>query len=259
MSILLIAVIAVLVIFGIIGYVKGLLGVLFNIFSWIFIVFFVIVTNPYIYSFLVENTSWANTISSSAKSYIDGKIEGTVNTSMQNVMPNSSSEVPNTNDIEKFLSDNGITLPKSLSSDVVNDVSDSIKESTNGVVEDAKNQAVQIKDSVVTGVTNTVASYILKGIACLIAFVIAKIICWIVYAIVKYVQELPIIHGACSWIGMILGVIKGLFITWIFMFIVSITTATSFGQYFLPMIQKSTFLTFLYENNLLITLFYYFF
>ena len=256
MSILLIAVIALIVIFAIIGYVKGLLGVLFNIFSWIFIAFFVIVTNPYIYTFIVQNTGWAGSISNSAKTYVDSTIDKTVGSTIGNVPSNSSAS---TNDIEDFLSKNGITLPEVLSSDVVSDVTNSLKDTTNGAISDASNQVTQVKDSIVTGVADTVASYIIKGISCLIAFVIAKIICWIVYAIIKHVQDMPIIHGVCSWIGMFLGVIKGLFITWLFMFIVSITTATSFGQYFMPMIEKSTFLTYLYENNLLITLFYYFF
>lgn len=258
MSILLVAVIAVIVIFAIIGYVKGLLGVLFNIFSWIFIAFFVIVTNPYIYSFIVANTNWASSISSSAKTYVDSTIEKTVGSS-GNAISNSTINNANEGSIEKFLSDNGITLPDTLSSDVISDVTDSIKDSAGGVISDASNQVSQVKNNIVTGVADTVASYIIRGVACLIAFVIAKIICWIVYAIIKYVQDIPVIHGVCSWIGMLLGAVKGFFITWLFMFIVSITAQTAFGQYFIPMIEKSAFLTFLYENNLLITLFYYFF
>ena len=258
MSILLIAVIAVIVIFAIIGYVKGLLGVLFNIFSWIFIAFFVIVSNPYIYAFIVQNTGWANTISGSAKTYVDSTIEKAVGSS-GNAVSNANINDVNEGSIEKFLAENGITLPDSLSTDVVSDVSSSIKDSANGIIGDASNQVTQLKDNVVNGVADTVTSYILRGVACLIAFVIAKIICWIVYAIIKHLQDLPIIHGVTSWIGMLLGVVKGFFITWLFLFIVSITASTSFGQYFIPMIEKSSFLTYLYENNLLITLFYYFF
>ena len=79
------------------------------------------------------------------------------------------------------------------------------------------------------------------------------------YAIIKYVQDLPVVKGVTSWLGLILGLVKGLLVTWLFMFIVSITTATSFGQYFIPMIEENVFLRFLYENNMLITAFHYFF
>ncbi|MCR4611293.1 MAG: CvpA family protein [Lachnospiraceae bacterium] len=254
MSVLLFVVIGVIVLFAILGYRKGLLGILFNIFSWIFIALFVIIVNPYIYNFIVQQTSWQNTISSTTSNYVNGvaeKITGSASGSTQSEGDNSVTS----GDIEGFLSQYGVTVPKDLLNDITNEISNGVDGATNAV----SDQVNQVKNSVVSGITNTVTSYILRGLACLIAFVIAKIICMIVYAIVRYLQDAPVIHGICSWIGMVLGAVKGLFITWLFMFVVSLTAATKFGQFFLPMIEKSQFLTFLYENNLIIYLFYYFF
>lgn len=176
-----------MIICAIIGYRKGLLGVLYNLLSWIFIAAFVIVLSPYINDYIVNSTSWSQSISDIIRDYIS-QHEGV-----------------------SFLA---------TGSDLV----------------------------------STVTGYILRGISCLIALIIAKIICRLVYSIIKHVQDVPIIHGICSWIGMVLGLCKGVIITWIFMFIVSITQLTQFGQYFIPMIDKSQLLTFLYNNNLAVTL-----
>lgn len=257
MNILLIAVIIVFVIFGIIGYRRGLLGVLFNLFSWIFIALFVVVVNPFIYSFIMDNTSWKNTISSSAQTYVDSTIERAVGSAPSSISPGNGT--PQASDVENAISQYGITLPKAMASEVVSDITNSIKNATGSVTEEVSNQTNQIKNNIVASVGNTLATYIIRGISCLIAFVIAKVICWIVYAIIKRIQSLPVIRGVTSWIGFLLGLVKGLLITWLFMFIVSITTGTSFGQYFLPMIEGNSFLLYLYQNNMLVTLFHYFF
>ena len=253
MNILFIAVIIVFIIFGIIGYVKGLFGVLFNLFSWIFIALFVVVVNPFIYTFIVDNTSWKTSITTSVQTYVDGTIDNATSSLGGNTSPNNGS--PQASDVENAMSQYGITLPKAITKDVVSDVMDGV----NGTVSSIGDQATQFKNNIVSSVSNTIATYIIRGLACLIAFVIAKIICWIVYAIIKYVQDLPVVKGVTSWLGLILGLVKGLLVTWLFMFIVSITTATSFGQYFIPMIEENVFLRFLYENNMLITAFHYFF
>ena len=131
MNILFIAVIIVLIIFGIIGYVRGLFGALFNLFSWIFIALFVIVVNPFIYNFIVDNTGWKATISDSAQTYIDGTIERTVGSAGTNISPNNGT--PQSGDVENALSQYGITLPNSVSQEVVSDVMDSVNNTVSGV------------------------------------------------------------------------------------------------------------------------------
>lgn len=254
MSVLLIAIIIVIVIFAIIGYRNGLLGILFNIFSWIFVVLFVIIVNPYIYDYIVQNTSWQSSISSSARSFVDGEVERTVGSTDISNTPVGGGDVK-PSEVNDTLSQYGITVPKEMLSDITSDVGNAISSTVN----DASNSVTQVKNNVVNGIAETVSSYIIRGVACLIAFLIAKIICWIVYAIIKFAQDAPVVHGVTSFLGMIFGIIKGLFVTWVFFFLVSVTATTKFGQFFLPMITKSQILTFLYENNLVVWLFYYFF
>ncbi len=253
MSILLIAVIIVLVVSAIIGYCRGLLGILFNIFSWVFIAFFVIVMNPYIYDFLVDNTNWQTSIASSTKSFVSDKL----NEALPGESSGAVSDMGNVNstELDDTLSRYGVKLPSSMTDELAG----GIRESVGSVSQSITSGTSAVKESISTGVSETVAKYVMRGIACLIAFVIAKLICIIVMIIIKCLQDAPVVHGITSAIGALVGVVKGLFITWLFMYIVSLTATTSFGAYFIPMINKSRFLTFLNDNNLIVALINYFF
>ena len=256
MSVLLIAVIAVIIIFAIIGYRRGLLGILFNVFSWIFIALFVLLVNPYIYNFIATHTTWQTTISESTSSFVDDKISELAPNAIGSgkLAANDLGNV-NSSDLTDGLSEYGVTLPGNLVEQLVT----SIRSSANEVSSNVTQQATTLKNNVVHGISDTISTYIIRGIACLIAFLIAKIICLVVYTIIRIVQDVPVVHGATSFIGMILGAFKGLLITWLFMYIVSITLTTSFGAFFMPMIAKSTFLSFLYNNNLIEIIIMYFF
>ena len=220
MNILLIAVIAVVILFTIIGYRKGLLGILFNIFSWIFIAFFVYAMNPYILDFINEHTTWQASIEAQWGSVLTDKFSQIGDSLLEGRFLENGDSL-----LGGRLLENGDSLLGGLVSQLGSDISSSV--------------------------SSYISSYIMKGISCLIAFLIAKIICWIVYAIIKALQKVPVLHGVASVIGALLGAVKGVLITWLFMYIVTLAAATSFGTACLQLISDSSVLTFLYDNNII--------
>lgn len=256
MNILFIILLAVLVVCAVFGYRKGLLGIVYKALSWIFIVIFVIALNPWIYSFIVNKTS--------LQSYLDEKIGSYIYKEVVPEVPlfsfdgdtdkvvEDNKEEDKTNAIQDFLTSKGIALPDSLASDFVDGVSSSVDGIMNTVTESANKQVEEMEIRVVNSISNTVSSYIIKGIAFFVAFVLAKIICFIVGKLVKGLQKIPVLHGIFSWLGLLVGVIEGMLIVWLFMYIVSLCASTGFGEMCLSQIKDSTILLYLYQHNLIV-------
>lgn len=232
MNILLIVLAVVLLVFAVIGFRRGLLGIVFNLISWIFILVFVMVMNPLIYSFLIEKTSLKTTLDNKVSTYVNREVEtraGNVLSDASISLTKDSADLANVS--PEMLSEYGISIPESISQTVLDDI-------------------VNTKDKVVVGISSTISTYIIKGISFLIAFLLGKLICFIALKLIKALQEIPILHGICSWLGMTIGLIKGMLLIWLFMYLVSITQMTSFGQFFIAQIESSKVLTFVYQNNL---------
>lgn len=66
---------------------------------------------------------------------------------------------------------------------------------------------------------------------------------------VDLIAKLPILHGINQLAGAVLGGVQGLLLVWLFFLIVRICADASWSQMFLPQIQESLWLRFLYENN----------
>ncbi len=232
MNILLIVLAVVLLVFAVIGFRRGLLGIVFNLISWIFILVFVMVMNPLIYSFLIEKTSLKTTLDNKVSTYVNREVEtraGNVLSDASISLTKDSADLANVS--PEMLSEYGISIPESISQTVLDDI-------------------VNTKDKVVVGISSTISTYIIKGISFLIAFLLGKLICFVALKLIKALQEIPILHGICSWLGMTIGLIKGMLLIWLFMYLVSITQMTSFGQFFIAQIESSKVLTFVYQNNL---------
>ena len=70
------------------------------------------------------------------------------------------------------------------------------------------------------------------------------------------VTKLPVIEVIDMVLAMVLGAVRGLLWVWVLMIIISFFGATAIGSIMLKQIGESMILTFLYENNLIIHLFF---
>lgn len=102
-----------------------------------------------------------------------------------------------------------------------------------------------------------VATYISRMIiylmAFLVTFIIVLIIVKAVAVAIDIIGELPVLGFFNRLAGAIVGAGSGLLIVWIAFLILTLVYTTPLGQVAFGMIQESEFLTFLYENNLLLS------
>ncbi len=102
-----------------------------------------------------------------------------------------------------------------------------------------------------------VASYIARMILKVVAFLITFILVWILVralmAAVDLLGELPVLGLINHVGGAIAGAAAALVIVWLLFLVVTLLYSNTAGQACFEMIEKSSILTFLYENNILIT------
>ena len=101
------------------------------------------------------------------------------------------------------------------------------------------------------------ASYIARMILKVVAFLVTFILVWILVralmAAVDLIGELPILGFFNHLGGAVVGAAAALLIVWLLFLIITLLYNNAIGQSCFEMIEKSSILTFLYDNNILIT------
>lgn len=90
------------------------------------------------------------------------------------------------------------------------------------------------------------------AITYLITFVGAWIILKIVTIILDHLTKLPVIHQLNSFAGAVIGFLIGMIIVWVGGLIVTAFASAEWGRQALAMIQQSSILSFLYNNNIFV-------
>ena len=103
-----------------------------------------------------------------------------------------------------------------------------------------------------------VIGYLCKLIVGCISFVVLFIVVWILLHILMGVLDiftrLPIIHGLNQIFGAVLGLTEGLVFVWIGFVVLGCFSSTETGRQILAMIRNTGWLSFLYKNNILLSL-----
>jgi uncharacterized membrane protein required for colicin V production len=85
-------------------------------------------------------------------------------------------------------------------------------------------------------------------VAVYLVFIILK---WILLRTSDIISKIPVIKGINRILGAAIGTAEALIITWIFFFIIIMFLGNEFGGKLLSGVQKSVFLTYLFNQNLL--------
>lgn len=231
MNWLLIGVLAVIVICVMYGYWKGFIRILFSLISIVILMAFVTISTPYIGKFLEENTSLQATIEEKCLEHIKSSAE-------KNMEDNLEEHAA---DRQKMLEDAGIQLPS-------------------GIWENLLDSGIGAADKALeeSGMYQTLASsmshFIINGIASLTAFIIGVVILFVVARLLNLVSKLPVIREVNHFLGVLAGLVLGMVLVWIFLYLVAIFCTSSFGIAMTDYIQQSTVLTWLYNHNLILYL-----
>lgn len=226
MNWLLFAVVLTLAFFIVRGYRRGLLRMIYSMVAWI--VMFVLVSwaAPYVNNFLVENTSLDERISA----YCEEKIQEKINSNVQDAMGQSQN-----------LNDLGIKLPDS----VLKNISEKTAGATGELLDATGLCATAAKELTV---------FALNGISFFATMGIAMIFLHLISRTIGVVSRIPVVRGVNRYLGMVMGAISGMMVVWIAFYVIAICSTSQIGNCLLSYIYESTFLNYLYENNLVVTM-----
>jgi uncharacterized membrane protein required for colicin V production len=184
------------------------------------------VVNPYVNSFLKENTSVYESVQESCRNLVESKLQ------------ESSSEQ---SDVRESLLDN-LALPETMKNN--------LKE--NNTVETYQSLAVT---SFTDYVSNYLALTVTNGLSFLLSYLLVTILVrTIVYAL-NLIAKLPILRGVNRIAGVAVGLVKGVLIVWIVLLAVTLLCSTQFGTEAMTLIRKDTFLSFMYDHDVFIKIF----
>lgn len=93
---------------------------------------------------------------------------------------------------------------------------------------------------------------LLNAISYIGLFIVISIIFRMIIIAADIIGRLPVINGFNRLAGTILGICQGVLILWVLCIALTAISGTSFGQQIFTMVNGSVFLSFLYNNNMLL-------
>lgn len=230
MNWILILVLLVLVLSIMNGYRRGFLRIVYSLVSWVIVLVFVTWSSPYINTYLIEHTG------------IYEKIEQHC---LEALKENAQSQIEEkAGDEAGNLAELGVNLPDAVLNNILE---------KSGSVADEFMESTGIYEQLAKGL----AGFVVEGIAFFIALLCASIIVQMISHLLGIVSRIPIIKGVNRYMGLFAGAIYGLMIVWIAFYIIALCSTSEWGMVLTSYIYQSRFLTYLYKNNIVLTLLLY--
>ena len=227
MNWVLIIVLFVLAASAILGYYKGVLRIAYSLAAWVIVLVFVTWATPYIDRILTENTS----IDEKLLSYCEETLRQTADTQTD------TGNVENESDLAEL----GVQLPGTV---------------LDGILQKADDTADEFleESGAYEKMAQGIAGFLMSGISFIIALVISWLIVGMLSQAIGIASKIPVIKGVNQLLGFLAGGIYGLILVWIGFYLVALTSAGETGRTIVSYIYQSPLLTYLYENNLVLTL-----
>jgi len=227
MNWVLILVIAILAGYTLTGYAKGFLKIVYSLISWVVILVFVSIATPYIHDYLKNNTDIYNKVVAYCEESIREKAEQEIEESHGDMSALTENE-----------------LFAAIVEKLPEDLLQNIKEQTNELTGDLmENYGLYDKTAV------AMADLFLKGISTLVAMVAGAVLSAFISVILGFIAKLPLIGFANRVLGLAAGAANGLLIVWLAFYLVAVLCTTQLGSEVITYINASKFLTYIYENN----------
>lgn len=104
-------------------------------------------------------------------------------------------------------------------------------------------------------ISGYMATIVVNGISFFLSFFLVTVSIRMVTYALNLIARLPVVHGVNKIAGGLLGGVKAILFIWVAMLILTIFCETSVGKAGFDMIEKDNILRALYENNILAKLF----
>lgn len=101
-------------------------------------------------------------------------------------------------------------------------------------------------------VSQSVSRMVINAGAFLVVFIIVSIALSVICIALEILSKLPLINGLNKTAGLLAGLLQGIVVVWVLFLVLTVFAGTEGGQKVFQMINDSTFLSVLYNNNMLL-------
>lgn len=211
------------------GWRLGLLRVLYSLVSVVLVIILVAYAAPYISNFLKNNTSLYSIVQEKSLEHFEQRIDNA---------SEGDSENPTLTEIIGNLS-----LPQTVTSYL-------------GTTSNEKNGVATqtVKEALAESMANNAATLILGGISFFAALILVLILVRLIGHVLDIVNHIPVLSGINRFLGLFAGGFEGLILVWLLMMVILLLSGTGVNTQLTENINKSAFLTYLYEHNWLLNL-----
>lgn len=204
------------------GFVKEVVSAFFMILSFLL----VWVINPYVNSFLREYTPLYTTVQQSSQEFVEsqtGNRKSVDRTEQSQIVEN-------------------LNIPDLLKN--------KLKE--NNTAETYRYLAV---NTFTEYISDSLATMAVNGISFLLSYVLSVVVIKLLGYILNILSNLPVIHGVNKLAGAVVGLGKCVIFIWIALLILTLLCNTQIGKTGMALVQKDTFLNFLYNEDIFVKIF----
>lgn len=226
-----------------IGYKRGMLRIAYSMVSWIIVLACVSWVTPHISRYLMDNTAIYNIIEQHCESAIRDSVTAKTTELAEEKSEEQQKGIASQSGVasQSELMALGMNIPDA----VLENIFDDTVEMAGDLIEQSG-----IYEEIASGLAN----FVLDGIAIFCALIFTRLVVTIISQLLGVVSHIPVIRGMNRTLGLFAGGIYGLMIVWILFYIVALCNAGDVGKVVVPYIYENPVLTFLYENNLVLTL-----
>lgn len=217
MNTLTIVVIAIIAVFGFIGHARGFIKMVLSVLSLILTLYVATLISPYISTWL-QQTNLYNSVYEGTYTYVNDVLRQSAVGDIQSAM-------------------NELQLPENIQHYVL---------AGEGVLMD--------KVGIAQVIAERLTAMVFDVLVFLVTFLGAMIIIKLLFAAANLMSHLPIIHGVNKIAGLVIGILEGLVVVWVFFIVISLTNGSEFAYNMYTQINDSAFLTFLYNKNIVMAL-----
>ena len=277
------------------GWQRSIFGLIYGVVTWVFMIVFVAIANPFIYVNLMANEKVHDAVYERVQPYAqkyvsetfeekttpkdDGKKNDDEKKSKKkeyvhvdkNVLDTLAEDLPAP--IQNLIPEGGVDV----SSDIVDKVKKGspieIPEKYAGLVEVLEDNGVDVskyvddlnssidgkieklKKAAIKAAAEEAAKRVMRAMSFLIAFLIAKAVCVIVWIVFKLTMKIGLFNKMGRALGAAVGAVEACLCTWAILFAVSLIRLSEQGDALYSQVQANPFLALMYDNNPLLKIF----
>lgn len=221
---------ALFVLFMVNGWRKGFLKIVISFAGTIVILIAVVILSPKVSRYAIENTGMYEKTRQKVISVFLDRLEQ--NDEKDGVLEETVSD----NDRNRGIDD--LNIPEIMKNDLI------------------EKNASEMYQALLTRVfkdyiSGYIAKLIINAGSFVGVYIALSVMMWFIVRTSDIVAKIPVIKGFNKFMGLITGTAEALIIVWVFFFIIIMFLGNDIGGRLLSLVQRSVFLTFLFNNNYL--------